>query len=445
MLALEAGPIGGDGLNFVEIIARKRDGLELSPAEIQAFVRGASNGHLGDEQLAAMLMAICIRGASAGETQALVEEMRDSGARWRVGESFPEAVDKHSTGGVGDTVSLAFAPLVASCGVPVVMMAGGGLGHTQGTLDKLSAIPGFRPAGTYAQAKGLLEKCGICFATQSDEIAPADRRLYLLRDLTGTVPSLPLIVASIMSKKLAVGANRLVLDVKMGSGAFCKTPEAARELADALVRVAVQAGVQVRAVISDMSQPLGDRLGCASEVRAALDVLAGRGDFRLRELTLELAAEALVLAGRKPEAARAELQRKLAGGAALAAYDVMVRAHGGDPDEAKLARPRTVVVVTATRPGFVASVDAEALGWIAVSLGAGRRRLAEQLDLAAGVVVRARVGDRVAPGQPLATLELGDRQVDAGALAARTAEAFVIAEQAPELRPLVSARLGGSA
>lgn len=432
-------------MNFVEIIARKRDGLELSPAEIQAFVRGASNGHLGDEQLAAMLMAICIRGASTAETQVLVEEMRDSGARWQVGQSFPEAVDKHSTGGVGDSVSLAFAPLVASCGIPVVMMAGAGLGHTQGTLDKLSAIPGFRAAGTRSQAMILLEKCGVCFAAQSDEIAPADRKLYLLRDLTGSVPSLPLIVASIMSKKLAVGASRLVLDVKMGSGAFCKTPEAARELAEALVRVAMQAGVKVRAVISDMSQPLGDRLGCASEVRAALEVLAGRGDSRLRDLTLDLAAEALVLAGRKPEAARAELQRKLAGGAALAAYDAMVREHGGDPDEARLPRPKSAVVVTAARAGFVASVDAEVLGWIAVTVGAGRRRLGEQVDPAAGVVVRTRVGDRVSPGQALATLELGDRRVDAGALAARTVDAFLVADEAPEVRPLVSARLGGTA
>ncbi|MCJ7442548.1 MAG: thymidine phosphorylase, partial [Thermoanaerobaculaceae bacterium] len=242
-------------MNFVEIIAKKRDGLELSAAEIGAFVQGASNGHVGDEQLAAMLMAICIRGASAGETQVLVEAMRDSGSRWRVGESFPEAVDKHSTGGVGDTVSLVFAPLVASCGVPVVMMAGAGLGHTQGTLDKLAAIPGFRPAGNRARATELLAACGVCFAAQSDEIAPADKKLYLLRDLTGTVPSLPLVVASIMSKKLAVGANRLVLDVKCGSGAFFKSVQAARELATALVSVARGAGVEVRAMISDMSEP----------------------------------------------------------------------------------------------------------------------------------------------------------------------------------------------
>jgi pyrimidine-nucleoside phosphorylase len=301
-------------VNFVEIIAKKRDGLELSAAEVRAFVDGASDGHVGDEQLAAMLMAICIRGASPGETRLLVEAMRDSGALWRVGETFDGAVDKHSTGGVGDTVSLVFAPLVASCGVPVVMMAGAGLGHTQGTLDKLAAIPGFRAVGTRPEAIARLDQCGVCFAAQSDEIAPADKKLYLLRDLTATVPSLPLIVASIMSKKLAVGANRLVLDVKCGSGAFCKTPPAARELADALVGVARSAGVEVRALISDMDQPLGDRLGCAGEVRAALEVLAGSGDARLRALTLELALEALVLSGRPQGPARSELERNLANG-----------------------------------------------------------------------------------------------------------------------------------
>ena len=432
-------------MNFVEIIAKKRDGLELSAAEIGAFVQGASNGHVGDEQLAAMLMAICIRGASPGETQVLVEAMRDSGARWRVGESFPEAVDKHSTGGVGDTVSLVFAPLVASCGVPVVMMAGAGLGHTQGTLDKLAAIPGFRPAVNRARATELLAACGVCFAAQSDEIAPADKKLYLLRDLTGTVPSLPLVVASIMSKKLAVGANRLVLDVKCGSGAFFKSVEAARELATALVSVARGAGVEVRAMISDMSEPLGDRLGCASEVRAALEVLGGAGDRRLRELTVELAVDALGLAGRAPESARAELEGKLSGGGALAVYETMVRAHGGDPDETGLPRPRAVVPVVASRAGFVSAVDAEALGWIAVAIGAGRRRLGDAVDLAAGVRLHARIGDRMSEGQPLLTLELGERAVDAEVMRARGAAAFVISDRAPAPTPLVAARLGGSA
>ena len=431
-------------MNFVEAIARKRDGLELTRAEIEAFVAGAADGQVGDEQLAAMLMAICIRGASAEETQRLVEAMRDSGALWRIGESFPSAVDKHSTGGVGDTVSLVFAPLVASCGVPVVMMAGAGLGHTQGTLDKLAAIPGFRPAGGREEAARLLDRCLVCFASQSEEIAPADRRLYLLRDITGTVPSLPLIVASIMSKKLAVGSRRLVLDVKCGSGAFLKTREAASELAKALVGVAEEAGVEVRALISDMTQPLGDRLGGASEVRAALEVLRGSGDSRLRDLTVELAVDALGLAGQAPEAARGMLAQRLSDGAALATYRAMVEAHGGDPDESLLARPRSAVAVTAPRDGYVTTVDGEALGWIAVALGAGRRRWGDDVDPAAGLVVEARTGARVTAGQNLATLELGDRQVDVDGLRSRAAAAFEIGGSPPAPSPLVFERLGGS-
>ncbi len=432
-------------MNFVEIIAKKRDGLELSAAEIRAFVQGAATGNLGDEQLAAMLMAICIRGATPAETQELVEGMRDSGSRWRLGDTFPEAVDKHSTGGVGDTVSLVFAPLVASCGVPVVMMAGAGLGHTQGTLDKLAAIPGFRPALKRSHATEILASCGVCFAAQSDEIAPADKTLYMIRDITGTVPSLPLIVASIMSKKLAVGAGRLVLDVKSGSGAFFKTQQAARGLAEALMEVARRAGVEVRALISDMNQPLGDRIGCATEVRAALEVLTDAGDRRLRELTIELAVQALVLAGRTPEMARAELEQALSNGRALAAYEAMVRAHGGDPDEARLARPRATLPVAAPRSGYVSAVDGEALGWIAVALGAGRRHLRDQVDLAAGLTLHARVGDRVSAGQPLLTLELGVREVDTQELRAQGTGAVAIADEAPEPAPLVAARLGGSA
>ncbi|HUK12481.1 MAG TPA: thymidine phosphorylase [Thermoanaerobaculaceae bacterium] len=429
-------------MNFVEIIARKRDGFELDAAEIAAFVRGATDGSIGDEQLAAMLMAICIRGASPAETQHLVESMRDSGARWRVGDEAPEAVDKHSTGGVGDTVSLVFAPLVAACGVPVMMMAGAGLGHTQGTLDKLAAIPGFRTAAGRDEALARLRACGVSFAAQSREIAPADKKLYLLRDVTGTVPSLPLIVASIMSKKLAVGAARLVLDVKCGPGAFCKTPVAADALARALVDVARRAGVEVRALITAMDQPLGHRLGCACEVRAALEVLRGRGDPRLRELTLELAVDALALAGRPRPAARVELERRLGDGSALARYRSMVSAHGGDPDESKLATPRQSIPALAPRGGFVEAVAAEELGWIAVALGAGRRWQGDAVDAAAGLEVLARVGDRVEAGAPLATLELGHREVEAGTLAARAAAAFVIGDEPPSRMPLVLARVG---
>ena len=432
-------------MNFVEVIARKRDGLELTSGEVQAFVRGATHGHIGDEQLAAMLMAICIRGASPRETRDLVEAMRDSGAAWNLGQIVPAAVDKHSTGGVGDSVSLVFAPLVAACGVPVVMMAGAGLGHTQGTLDKLAAIPGFRPVSIASEALDKLAKCGVSIAAQSEEIAPADRKLYLLRDVTGTVPSLPLIVASIMSKKLAVGARRLVLDVKCGSGAFCKTPEAARQLADALMAVGRHAGVDVRALITDMSQPLGDRLGCSNEVRASLEVLGGAGDRRLRDSTVELAVEALALAGRTPEAARAEIERRLGDGSALARWADVVRAHGGDPEQSRLARPSRTVPVTARRSGFVAAIDGEGLGWIAVALGAGRRRQTDRVDLSAGLRVHARVGDRIEPGQPLATLEVGERAVEVDSLAERAVAAFRIEDEEPSKAPLILARLGDAA
>jgi pyrimidine-nucleoside phosphorylase len=427
--------------NFVEIIARKRDGLELASAELHAFVQGASDGSLPDEQLAAMLMAICIRGASAAERQTLVEAMRDSGACWRLGDEYPQAIDKHSTGGVGDSVSLVFAPLVAACGVPVVMMAGAGLGHTQGTLDKLGAIPGFRVAASRKEAIERLNICAVSFASQSEQIAPADKKLYLLRDTTATVPSLPLIVASIMSKKLAVGARRLTLDVKCGSGAFCKTLKAANELAGALVDVARRAGVEVRAVISAMDQPLGPNLGCASEVRAALEVLRGGGDRRLRDLTIELAVEALVLSGRVAAAARSELQRRLADGSAAARFEALVRAHGGDPDERRLARPKRSILVPTPRGGYVTAVEAEALGWVAVSLGAGRRSQDDVLDPAAGVVVHARIGDEVEAGQPLATLEVGDREAALEELVARTAAAFTVAAESVAPQPLVLGRL----
>ena len=428
-------------MNFVESIARKRDGLELSPAEVARFVRGATDGSIADEQLAAMLMAICIRGNTAAETQALVAGMRDSGALWRLGVECPGVVDKHSTGGVGDSVSLAFAPLVAACGVPVAMMAGAGLGHTQGTLDKLSAIPSLRPVTGRDGALRALAECGVCMAAQSDEIAPADRKLYALRDITGTVPSLPLIVASIMSKKLAVGASTLVLDVKQGSGAFCKSAEQADALARGLLRAAEGAGMRSVVLVTDMDEPLGDRLGCASEVLACLEILEGGGDARLRELTVALAVEALVLAGRTPEAARVELERALGSGAARRRYEEMVRAHGGDPDPGRLPRPRRTVTVTAARGGFVQHIHTEELGWLAVALGAGRRRQGDSIDLAAGLVVRARRGERVEAGSPLVTLELGDGEVALDSMVERAAGAFALGAEAPQPVPIVHRRL----
>jgi len=431
-------------VNFVEVIAKKRDGRELNEDDVRAFVGGAARGTLGDEQLAALLMAICIRGASTRETTLLVEAMRDSGACWRLGDAYPEAVDKHSTGGVGDSVSLIFAPLVAACGVPVTMMAGAGLGHTQGTLDKLASIQGFRAAGNREEAIARIERCGVCFAAQSQEIAPADRKLYALRDVTATVPSSALIVASIMSKKLAVGTKRLILDVKWGTGAFCKKLAEAEELAEALVSVAASAGVMTSALVTDMNEPLGNCLGSAAEVRAAVEVLEGRGDRRLTELTMALAAEALVMAGRPADEAATALRAAIEGGAARHKLDELVLAHGGRPEFTHLPRPSRTVTVTAPRAGVVRAVDGEALGWVAVSLGAGRRRQGDEVDPAAGLVVHARTGDRLLAGAPLATLEIGARDVSLDPLLDRLTQAFELGDEAPQARPLVVARFKGN-
>lgn len=428
-------------MNFTEVIAKKRDGLELSTEDIQRFVKGATDGSISDVQLAAMLMAICIRGATAGETQALVEAMAASGEQWHLRESFPEAVDKHSTGGVGDTVSLIFAPWVAACGVPVAMMAGAGLGHTQGTLDKLAAIPGFTPAADRSQALARLERCGAVFARQSESIAPADRKLYALRDVTATVPSLPLIVSSIMSKKLAVGAGKLVLDIKCGRGAFRKTLPEAQELAVALSGVAKSAQLAVRAVISAMDEPLGPVLGCAEEVREALACLEGGGDARLLALTRKLSQHALELSGRTPEEASQALDMALNSGKARAKFDELVIAHGGNPDREILPRCRHQLEVESPAAGFVTAIDGELLGWIAVEAGAGRRYPGDAVDPSAFLRVMVRVGDRVAAGQPLAVVGWSSRPLQPEVLKQRVQKAFVLGAEAGNPLPLVLAEL----
>ncbi len=416
-------------MSFVEAIARKRDGLELAPDQIREFVQGAARSTLPPEQLAAMLMAICCRGMGPRETLDLTREMLESGDRWELARVRPEAVDKHSTGGVGDTVSLILAPLLASVGTPVAMMAGRGLGHSQGTVDKLESIPGFSCGTDRDWLLSVLDRCGAAISQQSDRIAPADRTLYALRDVTATVPSLPLIVGSIMSKKLALGTGTLVLDVKWGTGAFRKTVAEAVELALALRGVARDSGIACEAVVTDMNQPLGPFLGTACEVREALAVLEGGGSARLRQVTLALAEEALALRGRPRAAARSELEHALAGGAARRAWDRMVEAHGGDPDPDRLARPSAVHEAVSPAGGWVAGVDGEALGWIAVEVGAGRRRREDPLAYGAGVEILARIGDRVEAGQPLARLLLGDRPVDAAAAVARLAAAFTLSPE----------------
>ncbi len=424
-------------MSFSEAIARKRDGLPLERDDVQSFVTGASCGDLPAEQLAAMLMAICCRGMTTEETAWLTRDMMRSGETWQLGASRPDVVDKHSTGGVGDTVSLVLAPLLASVDVPVAMMAGRGLGHSQGTIDKLEAIPGFSCDHDRAGLDRLLDRVGAAIIAQTDDIAPADRTLYALRDITATVPSLPLIVASIMSKKLALGASTLILDVKWGSGAFRATVAEALELASALRRVARDSGVACEALITDMNQPLGPALGTANEVRAARDVLAGRGDVRLREVTLRLCRQAMVLRGNDPTDADARLESSLASGAALDIWDRMVEAHGGDPDPDRLPVPGRVREATAATDGTITRIAAASLGRIAAAAGAGRRRRDDVLDFGGGVTVLVRLGDRVEAGQPIALLELGERTVDEDDLVRRLEAAFDIGTEPPGRRDLV--------
>ena len=413
-------------MNFVEAIAEKRGGGGLTHEQIAAFVRGASDGSLPPEQLAAMLMAICCRGMDADETRWLTEEMLNSGEMWDLAGDRPEVVDKHSTGGVGDTVSLVLAPMLAAIGVPVAMMAGRGLGHSQGTLDKLDALPGWDSNHSRAETLALVDHCGAAIIAQTDDIAPADRTLYALRDVTATVPSLPLIVGSIMSKKLALGAGALILDVKWGSGAFRKTVASARELAVALRQVAVDTGVRCEALITDMSQPLGPALGTACEMREALAILSGGGDARLREVTVSLCRGAMVLRGWDAEDATVALDGVLADGSALAVWERIAVAHGADPDPDLLARPRSTVEVLASAEGFVTACDGEDLGRVAAEVGAGRRRVDEELAHGAGVLVHARIGDRIEVGQPVATLLVGEREVDQERLIDRIRKSFEV-------------------
>jgi pyrimidine-nucleoside phosphorylase len=423
-------------VNFVEAIAEKRDGGGLSHDQVATFVRGASDGSLPPEQLAAMLMAICCSGMGADETRWLTEEMLNSGQVWDLAGDRPEVVDKHSTGGVGDTVSLVLAPILAAIGVPVAMMAGRGLGHSQGTLDKLDALPGWNSNRSRGETLDLIDTCGAAIIAQTDDIAPADRTLYALRDVTATVPSLPLIVGSIMSKKLALGAGALILDVKWGSGAFRKTVTSARELAVALRQVAVETGVLCEALITDMNQPLGPALGTACEMREALAILSGGGDTRLRDVTVGLCRGAMVLRGWDAKDATAALDGVLADGSALSAWERIAVAHGADPDPELLACPRSTREVFASAEGFVTACDGEDLGRVAAEVGAGRRRVDEELAHGAGVLVHVRIGDRIEIDQPVATLLVGQREVDQERLVDRIRRAFTIGPESvdpPEL------------
>ena len=425
-----------------ELIIRKREGGKLTDDEIRGWVQAYTRGDIPDYQMAAMAMAIFFQGMTPRETAALTMAMRDSGKVIDLSRIDAVKVDKHSTGGVGDKVSLCLAPIVAACGVPVPMVAGRGLGHTGGTVDKLEAIPGFRcDLSTKAFAKQV-EKIGCAIFGQTEEIAPADRRLYALRDVTGTIESIPLITGSILSKKLAEGIDALVLDLKVGDGAFMRTVESARELARAIVRTGKAADKKVSVLLTRMDSPLGREVGNANETREALEVLHGKGPEDLIECTMALGAEMLKLGGvEKSEArARARMQSVIDDGSAIAKMEKLVEAQGGDPrvvaDPSLLAIAKKKVVVEAPRAGYVTGIDAREVGMAGVEMGAGRTRSDQQVDHAVSIHIDAKPGEKVAKGDPLATLFVHDRR-KASSPAQRVAGAFRIGGRRPKVEPLV--------
>jgi pyrimidine-nucleoside phosphorylase len=392
------------------VIASKRDGQTLTSAELAAFVRGATDGSWADYQLSAMLMAIFWRGMDTDETAALTDAMMRSGIVADLSSVRRPKVDKHSTGGVGDKISLHLAPMVAVCGVAVPMISGRGLGHSGGTLDKLESIPGFRVGLTLDEYRATVDRVGVALIGQTRELAPADKKLYALRDVTATVECIPLICASILSKKLAEGIDALVLDVKFGWGAFMKDRARARELAQALVSVATRLGKPTRALLTAMDQPLGRAVGNALEVIESIDCLRGRGPADTMEVTYALGEQMLLLAGaaRTPEEAREKLEAGIARGAALAKFREIVVAQGGDPrvvdDPSRLPRAKQRMPVKAARGGFVSEVNALDIALAGMKLGAGRMRAEDQIDPAVGIGELVKIGERVETRATLAVV-----------------------------------------
>lgn len=431
-----------------ELIEKKRNGLELTVDELRHFLAEYGADRIPDYQMSAFLMAVLFRDLTAAELGALTGAIIDSGRRLDFrNDGGPPAVDKHSTGGVGDKVSLILAPLLAEYGLRVPMMSGRGLGHTGGTVDKLESIPGFRTGLDIAEFKAVLRDVGCAMIRQTPEIAPLDGRLYALRDVTATVPSIPLIAASIISKKVAEGIGALVLDVKYGSGAFMPERELAVALARTLVALAASEGLEATAVLTAMEEPLGRTVGNALEVAESLDCLRGGGPPDLREVTLELGVEA-VLATRPAETAvtvRRRLESLLDGGQALERFGRLVGAQGGDRRivESGAGLPAAPVLVPWPAPGdgYVARADARCIGIAAVELGAGRRKLDDDVDPAVGFEIMAKIGDRVSEGQPLAMIHARTKE-DARAAASRLAAAWRITADPPAgIVPLVWKRI----
>jgi pyrimidine-nucleoside phosphorylase len=435
--------------SVVELIRHKRDGGAFTDDEIGAIVSGYTSGKIPDYQMSALMMAIVWRGMSRAETVALTLAMAASGEQLRIRERVSPVADKHSTGGVGDKVTLAVAPLVAACGLPVAKMSGRGLGHTGGTVDKLESISGFRTQLTQDEFNSLLEWHGLVIAGQSSALAPADGKMYALRDVTATVESIPLIAASIMSKKLAIGPSHLLLDVKVGAGAFMKTESDARLLAETMARIGEDAGVRTVALLSAMEQPLGRAVGNALEIVETVAILRGEGPEDITDLCVHEVATLLAMAGLAKNEAEGERRARKAikDGAGLAKLREVVAAQGGDPaqidDPTKLPQARWVGMIEAPRASFIAGIHAEQVGMAAVRLGAGRARKGDPIDPAVGFVLQAKVGDHMEKGQPL--IEVHARTATAGkAVRSALLAAYTWSDEPVPAPPLLLGSVSGA-
>jgi pyrimidine-nucleoside phosphorylase len=429
-------------IRAIDVIRKKRDGGELSRYEIDSLVKAYTAGDIPDYQVSAWLMAVVLRGLTRPETAALTDAMLHSGDVLDFSSISAKKVDKHSTGGVGDKTSLVLAPLAAAAGVAVPMISGRGLGHTGGTLDKLEAIPGFKVNLPVTQFRRILETCGCAMIGQTAEIAPADRKLYALRDVTGTVESPYLICASIMSKKLAEGIDALVLDVKTGSGAFMKTEDDAVFLAELMVETGERMGKEVVALITDMDQPLGSMIGNALEVVEVVEVLRGEGPEDLRQLCFELAGWMLHLGGvcATVEDGKRQSEKLISSGKALDKFRQMVELQGGDPraidDPKKLPQAQHTMTISSPRGGYLASLKCEQIGTACVVLGGGRERKEDSVDPAVGIVLHKKIGDAVSTGELLATIHY-NAEARAQRACELLEESYQIADSPVEKRPLI--------
>ena len=432
-------------MRMMDIIAKKRDAGTLSGEEIAFFVRGCTGGEIPDYQASALLMAIYLRGMDAAETAALTLEMAHSGDMVDLSTIPGVKVDKHSTGGVGDKTTLVVGPLVASLGVPVAKMSGRGLGHTGGTVDKLESIPGYRTSLSREEFLHIVRETGISLVGQSGNLAPADKKLYALRDVTATVENISLIAASIMSKKIAAGADAVVLDVKTGSGAFMKTLESARALAEEMVGIGESVGRATVALITNMDTPLGNRIGNALEVIEAAEALQGLGPEDLTRLSVELAANMLLLAGKGTlEACRGLCEAAIRDGSAFEKLLEMVRAHGGDAsylsDPERFPRAPVVRLLEAPSDGWITRMDCARIGTASMLLGAGRETKDSPIDYSAGITLLHKTGDPVKRGQPIAQLHTSSEERAAGAQR-EFLEAVEIGPERPAPQPFVYARV----